>query len=132
MLLPAHHTEMKQCAREIRLQERRNPRCHHVREADSTRPPNRRDDRRQVLEVAHLLRSQGYTAARDIIRREYDSSLEYARRMNIRCMLVIGDESADGGCLAVRIRDGRTIRVSREQLQQNGLMKFIEESRGDE
>jgi len=93
---------------------------------------NRRDDRREVLEVAHLLRAQGYTAARDIIRREYESSLEYARRMNIRCMLVIGDESADGGCLAVRIRDGRTIPVSSEQLHQNGLMKFIEESRGDE
>ena len=93
---------------------------------------NRRDDRREVLEVAHLLRSQGYTAARDIIRREYNSSLEYARRMNIRCMLVIGDDSASGGCLAVRIRDGRTIPVSREQLQQNGLMKFIEESQGDE
>jgi len=93
---------------------------------------NRRDDRCEVLEVAHLLRAQGYTAARDIIRREYESSLEYARRMNIRCMLVIGDESADGGCLAVRIRDGRTIPVSSEQLHQNGLMKFIEESRGDE
>jgi len=50
----------------------------------------------------------------------------------MRCMLVIGDDSAAGGCLAVRIRDGRTIPVSREQLQQNGLMKFIEESRGDE
>jgi len=93
---------------------------------------NRRDDRREVLEVAHLLRTQGYTAARDIIRREYASSLEYARRMNIRCMLVISDDSVAGGCLAVRIRDGRTIPVSREQLQQNGLMKFIEESRGDE
>jgi ATP phosphoribosyltransferase regulatory subunit len=93
---------------------------------------NRRDDRREVLEVAHLLRSQGYTAARDIIRREYDSSLEYARRMNIRCMLVIGDDAAAGGCLAVRIRDGRTIAVNREQLQQDGLMKFIEESQGDE
>ena len=93
---------------------------------------NRRDDRREVLEVAHLLRSQGYTAARDIIRREYASSLEYARSMNIRCMLVIGDDSAGGGCRAVRIRDGRTIPVSREQLQQSGLMKFIEESRGDE
>jgi ATP phosphoribosyltransferase regulatory subunit len=92
---------------------------------------NRRDDRRAVLEVAHLLRRQGYTAARDIIRREYASSLEYARRMNIRCMLVIGDDAGDA-CIAVRIRDGRTIPVSREQLQQNGLMKFIEESQGDE
>ncbi|MBK5274082.1 MAG: ATP phosphoribosyltransferase regulatory subunit [Desulfuromonadales bacterium] len=93
---------------------------------------NCRNDRREVLEIARLLRSRGYTTARDIIRREYDSSLEYARRMNIRCMLVIGDESDGSGCSAVRIRDGRTIAVTREQLQKNGLMKFIEESQGDE
>ncbi|MBC8018918.1 MAG: ATP phosphoribosyltransferase regulatory subunit [Verrucomicrobia bacterium] len=93
---------------------------------------NSRDDRREVLEVAHLLRSQGYTAARDIIRREFASSLEYARRMNIRCMLVIDDESGLGSYRAVRIRDGRTISITKEQLQQSGLMKFIEESQGDE
>jgi ATP phosphoribosyltransferase regulatory subunit len=93
---------------------------------------NCRDDRREVLEVAHLLRSQGYTAARDIIRREYDSSLEYARRMNIRCMLVIGEDPADTGCRAVRIRDGRSISLSREQLKHDGLMNYIEESQGDE
>jgi ATP phosphoribosyltransferase regulatory subunit len=90
------------------------------------------DGRREVLEVAHLLRAQGYTAARDIIRREFDSSLEYARRMNIRCMLVIDDESVCGSYRAVRIRDGRTIVITKEQLQQCGLMKYIEESQGDE
>ena len=82
--------------------------------------------------MAHLLRRQGYTAARDIIRREYDSSLEYARRMNIRCMLVIDGESGSGSYRAVRIRDGRTIHIAKEQLQQSGLMKYIEESQGDE
>jgi len=93
---------------------------------------NRSEDRREVLETARLLRSLGYTAARDIIRRGYDSSLEYARRMNIRCMLVIGDENEDVGYCAVRIRDGRKVRIGREMLQRDGLMKFIEESRGDE
>jgi ATP phosphoribosyltransferase regulatory subunit len=93
---------------------------------------NCRDDRREVLEVAHLLRRQGHTAARDIIRRDHDSSLEYARRMNIRCMLVIDDESASGSYRAVRIRDGRTIALDKDKLQQSGLMKFIEESQGDE
>ena len=93
---------------------------------------NCRDDRREVLEVAHLLRSQGYTAARDIIRREYDSSLAYARRMNIRCMLVIDDESGSGGYRAVRVRDGRRISITKEKLQQSGLMEFIEENQGDE
>jgi ATP phosphoribosyltransferase regulatory subunit len=93
---------------------------------------NCRDDRREVLEVAHLLRRQGHTTARDIIRRDYASSLAYARRMNIRCMLVVGDP-ASGGCYsAVRVRDGRRISLSREQLLQDGLMKFIEESQGDE
>ena len=90
------------------------------------------DDRQEVLEVAHLLRSQGYTAARDIIRRESTSSLEYARRMNIRCMLVIDDESGTGGYRAVRVRDGSMLTITKEQLQQSGLMKFIEESQGDE
>jgi len=91
---------------------------------------NRGDDRREVLEIARLLRSHGYTTARDIIRRGYDSSLEYARRMNIRCMLVIGDEA--GGCCAVRVRDGRKVNIGRELLQQKGILNHIEESRGEE
>jgi ATP phosphoribosyltransferase regulatory subunit len=93
---------------------------------------NRCDDRREVLEVARLLRTNGYTTARDIIRRDYADSLEYARRMNIRCMLVVGNDAGGTGCIAVRIRDGRTIMISREQLQEIGLMKYIEESQGDE
>lgn len=93
---------------------------------------NCQEDRREVLEVAHLLRQQGCTAARDIIRREFDKSLDYARRMNIRCMLVIGDSTNSGNYRAVRVRDGRTIALSKEQLQQSGLMKYIEESQGDE
>jgi ATP phosphoribosyltransferase regulatory subunit len=93
---------------------------------------NCRDDRREVLEVAHLLRSQGYTAARDIIRRDYASSLEYARRMNIRCMLVIEGEYGSVSYRALRVRDGRTITLTREKLQHSGLMKYIEESQGDE
>jgi ATP phosphoribosyltransferase regulatory subunit len=88
---------------------------------------NSRDDRREVLEIARLLRERGYTTTRDIIRRDYASSLEYARRMNIRCMLVVADEYS-----AVRTRDGRRIPVTGEQLQMDGLMKFIEESQGDE
>jgi ATP phosphoribosyltransferase regulatory subunit len=93
---------------------------------------NRLEGRREVLEVAHLLRSQGYTAARDIIRRKYDQSLDYARRMSIRCMLVIDEDSANGVYRAVRIRDGRKITISKVQLTQPGLMNILEESQGDE
>lgn len=90
---------------------------------------NTRDDRREVLEIAALLRSHGYTTARDIIRRDYDRSLEYARRMNIRCMLVIGEN--DLNCRAVRVSDGVSVTLDRNTIALPGLVKFIEESRGD-
>jgi len=89
---------------------------------------NNRDDRREALEVARLLRSRGHTAARDIIRRDYDDSLDYARRMNFRSMLVIGDEACQGAYTAVRVRDGRQFRVTKEMLLHNDIVAFIEEN----
>ena len=89
------------------------------------------NDRREVLEVARMLRLKGFTTARDIIHRDYASSVEYARRMKIRCMLVIGGEADDDGYMAVRIVDGQRIHVAKEMLHHEGLMKFIEESQGD-
>ena len=88
-------------------------------------------DRREVLEIARLLRNLGYTTARDIIRRDYQSSLEYARKTNIRCMLVIGDETDRGTYRAVRTSDGKTTCFDREMLEHDGLLKFIQESRGE-
>jgi len=87
---------------------------------------NTSDDRRDVLEVASLLRSYGYSTARDIIRRDYEKSLEYARRMNIRCMLVIGENSRS--YRAVRVRDGIAVPLDRSMIAQPGLIKFIEEA----
>lgn len=90
---------------------------------------NARDDRRVALEVARLLRSRGYSTARDIICREYQPSLEYARRMNIRCMLIVGN---DDQCFqAVRISDGMTVQLDKAIIARPELMKFIEESQGD-
>ena len=88
---------------------------------------NSRDDRSEALEIAALLRSRGYSTARDIIRRDYDKSLEYARRMNIRFMLVIGEESYS----AVRVCDGAVVPLDRSMIALPGLTKYIEESRGD-
>ncbi|MSN26948.1 MAG: ATP phosphoribosyltransferase regulatory subunit [Geobacter sp.] len=90
---------------------------------------NAREDRRVVLEVAKLLRLQGYSTARDIICREYEQSLEYARRMNIRCMLVIGNDNES--YRAVRISDGVVVPVDKAKIALPELMKFIEESQGD-
>ncbi|MEI6208988.1 MAG: ATP phosphoribosyltransferase regulatory subunit [Desulfuromonadales bacterium] len=90
---------------------------------------NTRDDRREALEIAMLLRSHGYTTARDIIRRDYDKSLEYARRMNIRFMLVIGEDS--GRYSAVQVSSGIAVPLDRSMIAQPGLITFIEEYRGE-
>ena len=78
---------------------------------------NAADDRHEVLRIAKCLRGMGYSAARDIIRRSFDDSLDYARRTNIRRMLVIGG----GYCSAdevymVRVSDGTGVRIKKEPL----------------
>jgi ATP phosphoribosyltransferase regulatory subunit len=86
-------------------------------------------DRRNVLQTARRLRSRGYTTARDIIRRDYAQSLEYAKKMNIRCMLVVGNDLEQ--YQAVRSIDGCTIPIKSSMLDQPGLMNHIEENRGE-
>jgi ATP phosphoribosyltransferase regulatory subunit len=85
-------------------------------------------DRRDVLQVARQLRSLGYTTARDIIRRDFAQSLEYAKDMNIRCMLVISD---DQSYKAVRSCDGCTIPIDKGMIARPGLLNYIEESQGE-
>jgi ATP phosphoribosyltransferase regulatory subunit len=84
---------------------------------------NLKDDRREVLEIAQRLRSQGFTTARDIIRRDFDNSLAYARRMNILRMMVIGgDHCADDEVYIVRVADGRGVTIKKEELfRGNGI-----------
>jgi ATP phosphoribosyltransferase regulatory subunit len=86
-------------------------------------------DRQDVLQVARQLRSMGYTTARDIIRRDYAQSLEYAKMMNIRCMLVISAEQEQ--YQAVRSIDGCTIPVGKSMIARPGLINYIEESQGE-
>ena len=90
---------------------------------------NTGSDRRNVLQIARQLRSLGYTTARDIIRRDYAQSLEYAKKMNIRCMLVIGDGQEP--YRAVRSHDGRTIPIAKDMIARPGLINYIEESQGE-
>jgi ATP phosphoribosyltransferase regulatory subunit len=78
---------------------------------------NQRDERREALEMAQKLRALGYTSARDIIKRDLESSLGYAKKMDIRWMLVIGADNcpADQYYL-VRVADKRGITISQEAL----------------
>jgi ATP phosphoribosyltransferase regulatory subunit len=90
---------------------------------------NTSSDRRNVLQIARRLRSRGYTTARDIIRRDYAQSLEYAQKMNIRCMLVIGNDT--GTYQAVRSSDGGTVAINNSMIDLPGLINHIEESQGE-
>lgn len=90
---------------------------------------NSSQDRQNVLQIARQLRSLGYTTARDIIRRDHAQSLEYAKRMNIRCMLVVSDDQQQ--YLAVRSIDGCTIQIKKDMIYQPGLMNYIEECQGE-
>jgi ATP phosphoribosyltransferase regulatory subunit len=78
---------------------------------------NLRDDRREVLEIAQLLRRMGFTTVRDIIRRDFESSLDYAKRMNILRMMVIGgDYCANDEVYIVRVADGKGITIKKSDL----------------
>ncbi len=81
---------------------------------------NQREDRQEALTIARLLRGQGLTVARDIIRRDLASSLEYARQTGIRCMLVI--DQPEQGYLLVRSSDGHQTTITRDQLLQEGFL----------
>ncbi|MBV5340502.1 MAG: ATP phosphoribosyltransferase regulatory subunit [Deltaproteobacteria bacterium] len=87
------------------------------------------DDRQNVLQIARQLRSLGYTTARDIILRDYAQSLEYAKKMNIRCMLVVGNDLES--YRAVRSLDGCTVPIEKGMIARLGLMNYIEESQGE-
>jgi ATP phosphoribosyltransferase regulatory subunit len=74
-------------------------------------------DRREALEITKLLRSRGYTAARDIIRRDFDNSLAYAKRMNFVHMMVIGGSyCAADEVFTVRVADNKGIAVKKADL----------------
>ncbi len=87
---------------------------------------NQKDERREALEMAQQLRGLGFSCARDIIKRDLESSLRYAKKMDIRMLLVIGaDNCAADRIYVVRVADGRGITVSRDELFEKGLdLKF--------
>jgi len=67
---------------------------------------NQQSDRRDALAIATELRRHGISVARDIIRRDLEQSLAYARRMNILQIMVIGgDDIADDQVCLVRVAD---------------------------
>lgn len=79
-------------------------------------------DRSEALAISQLLRSKGYSTARDIIRRDLDSSLDYARRMHIRWVLVVGGERcADDEVCLIRVDDRRELVLKKAALRRDDL-----------
>jgi ATP phosphoribosyltransferase regulatory subunit len=75
------------------------------------------EDRREVLEIAQRLRRLGFTTTRDIIRRDFDSSLDYAHKMNILMMMVIGgDRCGEDEVYVVRVADRKSITIKKSDL----------------
>ncbi len=59
-------------------------------------------DKRQALHIAQALRNKGYAVARDIIRRDLDGSLHYARVSAIPRAIILGLERMPRDALALR------------------------------
>lgn len=76
---------------------------------------NLKSDRGEAIEIARRLRSRGYTVARDIIRRDFAESLDYARRMNIRNIIIV-ESDAEGEITLVRVPDGSRRIMGKETL----------------
>ncbi|HBA88678.1 MAG TPA: ATP phosphoribosyltransferase regulatory subunit [Geobacter sp.] len=87
---------------------------------------NQKDERREALEMAQQLRAHGFTCARDIIKRDFESSLSYAKKMDIRMLLVIGAENVnEDQVYLVRVADRRGIAIGKQELFDKGLdLKF--------
>lgn len=86
-----------------------------VRRAPSFLIFNLQEDKTGALSLATALRNQGFPVARDIIRRDFAQSLEYAKFNGIENIVVIGEPgTADDEVMLVTISDGmrRTLKTS--------------------
>jgi ATP phosphoribosyltransferase regulatory subunit len=61
-------------------------------------------EKERAQRIARSLRQKGYSAARDIIPRGLEDSLGYARKMNFRFVMVIGEENE--AVRVIRLSDG--------------------------
>jgi ATP phosphoribosyltransferase regulatory subunit len=67
-------------------------------------------DKGQAQRLAMTLRAGGYSAARDIISRGLEATLDYAAAMNFRFVMVLGDGRED--LLLIRLADGSQQRMA--------------------
>ena len=73
------------------------------------------EDKRPAQVVARLLRSKGYSAARDMVPRSLEDSLDYARKMGFRYLLIINQ--SDAPLKLLRVADGQQRQLTLAELQ---------------
>lgn len=73
------------------------------------------DNLRAAQKFARLLRQRGYSVARDIIKRQIDETLVYARQMNYRYVAVIATEDLD--IELISLADSSRSRINWQQIQ---------------
>lgn len=64
-------------------------------------------DKEPAQQAAQALRRHGYSAARDIIRRELEQTVEYAKKMKFSFLMIIGDEGKDARLVRLDDRSER-------------------------
>ncbi len=72
-------------------------------------------DKSTAQRLAATLREQGYSVARDIIERDQAASLDYARRMHYRCLLVVDSNTEE--LTLIRTADGEKTCVKRAAIE---------------
>jgi len=72
-------------------------------------------DKAPAQRLAALLRDQGYSVARDIIGRDQAASLDYARRMHYRYLLVM--DAGNEELILIRTADGEKTCVKRAEIE---------------
>ncbi len=72
-------------------------------------------DKSPAQRLAATLREQGYSVARDIIERDQTASLDYARRMHYRCLLVVDSNTEE--LTLIRTADGEKTCVKRAAIE---------------
>jgi ATP phosphoribosyltransferase regulatory subunit len=67
------------------------------------------DDKKQAQRLARSLREQGFSAARDIITRDLQATIEYAQKMSFRHLLIIDAAGEHASLLRLSDQVGRKI-----------------------
>jgi ATP phosphoribosyltransferase regulatory subunit len=88
---------------------------------------NGNQDRTTVISLARRLRDEGYSVARDIITRDLDQSVRYARMLDIRAVVVTSDD-ADPPLTIIDSRTGETQQVREDRLS-DALSTILERTR---